>query len=394
MYLSKGDFVVRQRHHERATVIRMRATVLVATLATIGVIAGSAAPAPQSHGSAPSWNARAAAGYLDGRMEWWLHWPNAARDHDTACVSCHTALPYALARPALHALLAERESSPQERAMVAHVEKRVRMWREVEPFYPDQTRGLPKSSESRGTEAVLNALVLAARDASTGTLSDAARQAFANMWALQFTAGDLKGAWAWLNFHYEPWESSESGYYGAALAALAVGMAPGGYASSPEIQDRMKLLREYLQRTVDNERLFNRLTALWAGTTVPNLLTAEQRHAILEAAAKTQQADGGWATAGLGTWKRVDGTPLEMASDGYATGLVTLVLQRAGAGHSKEQLGRAVTWLTQHQDASTGHWPASSLNKKRDPASDIGKFMSDAATAYAVLALAGVRDQG
>jgi squalene-hopene/tetraprenyl-beta-curcumene cyclase len=371
----------------------MKHAAIVSCLGGLGICAAAslnAAP-PQTHGSAPSWNARAAAGYLDGRMEWWLHWPNAARDHDTACVSCHTALPYALARPALHALLAEREPSPQERAMVAHVVKRVRMWREVEPFYPDQTRGLPKSSESRGTEAVLNALVLAARDASTGTLSDDARQAFTNMWALQFTAGDLKGAWAWLNFHYEPWEAPESGYYGAALAALAVGMAPGGYASSPDIQDRMKLLREYLQRTVDNERLFNRLTVLWAGTTMPTLLTAEQRHAILEAAAKTQQADGGWSTAGLGTWKRVDGTPLETASDGYATGLVTLVLQRAGAGHSKEQLGRAVTWLTQHQDASTGQWPASSLNKKRDPASDIGKFMSDAATAYAVLALAEAR---
>jgi squalene-hopene/tetraprenyl-beta-curcumene cyclase len=376
----------------------MKAALLAVSLGTLGICTIAAQGKPSSVDSRAGdrlaqdkWNARAAAGYLDGRMEWWLHWPNAARDHDTACVSCHTALPYALARPALHALLAEREPSPQERAMVAHVEKRVRMWREVEPFYPDQTRGLPKSSESRGTEAVLNALVLAARDASTGTLSDAGRQAFANMWALQFTAGDLKGAWAWLNFHYEPWESSESGYYGAALAALAVGMAPGGYASSPEIQDRMKLLREYLQRTVDNERQFNRLTVLWAGTTIPNLLTAEQRHAILEAAAKTQQADGGWATAGLGTWKRVDGTPLETASDGYATGLVTLVLRRAGAGHSKEQLDRAVTWLTQHQDASTGHWPASSLNKKRDPASDIGKFMSDAATAYAVLALADTR---
>src|SRR5215813_3038561 len=101
----------------------MKAAVLIASL---GIAAISATV---SLHAGPEWNARAAAGYLDGRMEWWLHWPNAARDHDTACVSCHTALPYALARPALHSLLGEHEASSPERAMVAHVVKRVRMWK-------------------------------------------------------------------------------------------------------------------------------------------------------------------------------------------------------------------------------------------------------------------------
>jgi len=50
-------------------------------------------------------------------------------------------------------------------------------------------------------------------------------------------------------------------------------------------------------------------------------------------------------------------------------------------------VSRALTWLSQHQDSAKGMWSASSLNKKRDPETDPGKFMNDAATAYAVLAL-------
>src|SRR6185295_13386636 len=51
--------------------------------------------------AAHTWNPEAAAAYLDHRADWWMGWQGAARDHGTFCVSCHTALPYALARPAL-----------------------------------------------------------------------------------------------------------------------------------------------------------------------------------------------------------------------------------------------------------------------------------------------------
>jgi squalene-hopene/tetraprenyl-beta-curcumene cyclase len=330
---------------------------------------------------------RAAAAYLDSRLDWWVHWPNAERDHETSCVSCHTALPYGLVRPALHRKLDDPQLAAPERILLANVTKRVKLWKEVEPFYPDQTRGLPKSSESRGTESVLNAVILATRDASAGVLSDDARQAFSNMWALQFKAGELKGAWAWLNFHYEPWESNASGYFGAALAAIAVGTAPGNYAAGTEIQEQIKLLREYLQQHADTEHLFNRAMVLWASSKLAGVLSPAQRQGIIEAALAKQRADGGWSMSDLGPWKRVDSTPLDTSSDGYATGLITLALRSAGVQSSDAHLSRALLWLSQNQDRTTGMWSASSLNKQRDPASEIGKFMSDAATAYAVLAL-------
>jgi squalene-hopene/tetraprenyl-beta-curcumene cyclase len=319
-------------------------------------------------------------------MEWWLHWPNAARDHDTTCVSCHTVAPYALARPALRAALGEREVAAPERVMLGHVVKRVQLWKDVEPFYTDQRSGLPKTSESRGTEAILNALVLAARDREAGTLSNDTRLAFEHLWKLQFTAGALKGGWAWLNFHYEPWESDDGAYYGAALAALAVGTAPG-YSSAAQIQPMLKLLRDYLQSSLDKTTLFNGATVLWAAATLPNLLTDAQRQAVIEAIVGRQREDGGWSMSSLGTFKRLDGTAIETSSDGYATGLVTLALQSVNSPRAEPAIARGLAWLRQHQDPATGNWRLASLNKQRDSASGAGKFMSDAATAYAVLAL-------
>jgi len=182
---------------------------------------------------ANTWDQKAAAAYLDQRESWWMDWPVAARDHETFCISCHTAVPYALSRPALREVLGEEAPSVNERKLVDNVTKRVRLWREVGPFYDDEGYD-HKAAESRGTEAVLNALVLASHDAQKGKLSDDTRTAFENMWSLQRTTGDKTGAWEWLSFGLEPWEASDSQHYGAALAALAAGIAPENYRSTRE----------------------------------------------------------------------------------------------------------------------------------------------------------------
>lgn len=357
----------------------------------MSLLALAAGPARAESPDQRSWDPKAAAAYLDARAAWWMEWPNAARDHGTFCVSCHTAVPFALARPTLRPALAERQASANETRLWSNVAKRVTAWRDVEPFYPDQTRGIPKSSESRGTESILNALILATRDAETGRLSDETRTAFANMWALQMRTKELSGSWAWLNFGLDPWESATAPYFGASLAALAVGTAPGGYAAAPESQEGSKLLREYLRREEHKQPLFNRLVVLWAAARVPELLAPERRQAIVGDALAKQRDDGGWSLASLGDFKRQDGTEQDRRSDGYATGLVTLSLGQAGGPSAQPIVQRGLDWLKRNQDAATGRWPTSSVNKQREPLSDTGRFMSDAATAFAVLALTQTR---
>ncbi len=353
----------------------------------IAVLVLQSAPSARMEAESAGWDPKAAAAYLDGRATWWTTWPNAARDRGTYCMSCHTMLPYALLHPAMRSLLNERAPSAAEDKIMGNLLTRARSWHDVEPWYPDQTRGIPKTSESRAIESVMNALVLSRRDAAAGALSADAKTAFEVMWALQMKTGPETGAWTWLSFGMDPWESPNSPYFGASMAALAIGSAPGGYADAPEIADRLKALRTYFQRQHGTVSLVNQLHGLWAASRVPGLLTDEQRRATIDAAFALQQPDGGWSTVALGGYTRIDKSQSDTRTDGYATALATLGLQAAGVPASDERLRKGLDWLRRGQDRVSGRWMAVSPNKQRDPESDPGKFMSDAATAYAVLSL-------
>jgi len=360
-----------------------------------------AADKPTSTPSATTWDRAAAEHYLDNREEWWQDWDRTHKDHGTFCISCHTQAPYGLARPILRQDLHEPAPTGAERIMLDSIEKRVRMWKDVEPFYLDSKYGKGKEIESRNAESVLNAIILASYDARQGRITETTRLAFDNAWALQSKDGPAAGAWIWQNFHYTPWESPESEYHGAALFAVAVGKAPAyakneklsvflngksqRYFEDPKIAANVAALRGYLLSHYDAQPLLNKTVALWASAHLPDLLTREQRDKLSAVLLSQQRPDGGWSLKDLGTWERVDNTPLQDSSDGYATGLVVLALEENAVADPR--VNRGLDWLADNQDKTTGAWPAWSLNKNRDPKSNIGQFMSDAATSYAVLAL-------
>jgi hypothetical protein len=353
-------------------------------------------------GDEATWNKILAAKYLDERGQIWFEsFPSAERGEGTSktsCVSCHTLAPYALARPVLRKATGEKEPTKYEKEHLAATKKRVENWKNLDTpqfqlLYDFNER---KKQESWGTEAILNSFVLAFDDAHQGRKEPSAstRTAFSNLWTAQVTDGDQRGSWEWLDFNLGPWEWKEGRYFGAALAAIAVGTAPLYYkgGAQREADNGVNLLRVYLRDNLARQNLHNRVWMLWAATTMEGLLDREERKKIITEIYAKQQQDGGWRLASLGEFKRSDGTPQDTASDGYATGLVLHVLQLAGLSSNEPNVRKGLEWLRRNQKPS-GAWAGSSVNKQREPEATnhakahVGKFMWDAATAYAVLAL-------
>ncbi len=322
------------------------------------------------------WDAGAAAKYLDGRAAQWAAWKPAAREGGP-CISCHTSLGYALARPMLRSKLGEAAPTPFETGLIAGA--RVRAGSAVQK---------PIDPAKDNTPLVMTALTLSLDDARCGAeLKPQTEEALKAMWAAQKREGPQRGAWGWTNAHLEPWEVEESPFFGAVLAAVAVGNAPGGYASRPNVQTNIAEMRAFLSADREKQPLANRLALLWAGAHMEGLVSNAERGRILDAAWKTQNKDGGWTLEALGPWRHRDGAPeIAAGSNAYATAWAMFMLERAGVSTKDRKMRRGLAWLAAHQNPE-GYWDAASMNKKYPEGEMPRLFMRDATTAFAVMAL-------
>jgi hypothetical protein len=312
------------------------------------------------------WSPELAARYLDGRQKEWFSW-KPAMSADGPCVSCHTGMTYLMARPALRRRLKEAQPTMYEVGLLDRLRKKV-----------DAT----PSGPLHNVEMIFSAMFFS-RDEATQTMSAHTQKAFDQMWAAQSTEGETKGGWRWYAVNLDPWENSESHFYGSSLAAIALTQTPAEYRSALKVREKAAALNAYLMDSASSRRLHDRLALLLARSFIPDSL----RQSIVADALAKQQADGGWTIESLGPWMAHPDAPPSSGVNAYTTAFTTFALLRAGVAPSDARLSKALTWLQSHQDPSTGAWAAMSMNKRYPEGSMESRFMQDAATAFATLAL-------
>jgi squalene-hopene/tetraprenyl-beta-curcumene cyclase len=326
-------------------------------------------------------------------------------DGRIACVSCHTVIPYALARPKLRRAMQVAAPTAQERRLVADTSRRVQTYGTHQLLYSFDEA---KIGESQGTEAVLYAFVLAALDQGLAGRepSAAMRTALTRLWTLQRP----DGSWEWLDVGLEPFEGVDSAYQGAALAALAVAMAPS-LSHQVDAQRGAERLRNYLRTRYAGQNLHNRLWGLLASASLDGVLAPTDRDQLVAELGRRRNPDGGWSLDRLGEWRWNRTTPPYQSpgardasraerSDGYATGLVVYTLRQTGLSVEFPAVKEGLEWIAANQqpvrvgDRDWRAWRAHSLNYDREHGGARGEpwrqlFMSDAATAFSALALIG-----
>src|SRR5438309_1564463 len=110
-------------------------------------------------GDTGNWSKDRAAKYLDERGKAWFEFKSAERGervNKSTCVSCHTLVPYALARPALRRLTGAMQPTAYETLLIEQTTKRVDHWPQLDSKQFDLLYSFSeqKKKEAWGTEAV------------------------------------------------------------------------------------------------------------------------------------------------------------------------------------------------------------------------------------------------
>jgi squalene-hopene/tetraprenyl-beta-curcumene cyclase len=307
---------------------------------------------------AQQFSAEKAAEYLDRSA---LNWQKTKN-----CATCHTNLFYMAARPALSTVLPDSG--------------------QIRSFYEDYPRTRwqkKKPAEGQGFWTIVVGTGLTFNDLqTTRKLSPAARESLDLMWTLQ----RKDGAWNWPDCNYAPMEIDD--HYGATIAALTVGIAPDGYAQTPQAIAGLEKLRQYFKNN-STKSLHHRAMLAWCSIRVDGIATQTERGQALKELMALQRDDGGWSTAGLlSDWKglrRKDGKQLDKpldvgTSDGYGTGFVIVVARELGVPADDPRLTRGIEWILTHQRQS-GKWFT------RSPVVEARNLISNAGSAFDVLAL-------
>jgi len=282
-----------------------------------------------------------------------LHWQK-----QQGCFTCHTNYPYLMARPFIGA------------DDIAH--------RQVRAFAEQTvTEQWPEDGPPGDSEVVSIASILAFNDAvQSDGLHNVTRQALDHMWTIQRD----DGAFEWIKALTAPSEWDD--HYGATLALIGVGAAPNAYADTPQAQQGIKKLREYLA-VHPTTHAHQSAMLLWAASYFDDLLTPKDRRRRVDELWALQREDGGWSLLSLGNWPfggPGNQTDAE-SSDGYGTGFVTYVLRRTGVPADDARIARAIGWLKSNQRANGGWFTCSQSSPGNHHS------ISRAGSAYAIMAL-------
>jgi squalene-hopene/tetraprenyl-beta-curcumene cyclase len=294
--------------------------------------------------------------YLDTVARTWMQ--------QVSCGACHANFSYFLCRP----LLAEEPAPFLSRA------------REYQ-----ESRVANLAHRASDAEVVATAASLVFHDLQTvRQLQPATSKVLSQMWSLQTSDGSWrKGGCG----SFPPAENDR--YYIATLAAVAVGLAPDGYAQTTEARAGLAKLRSYFQRAQPPD-LHHQAMLMWASRYLDGLMSPAQREATVKALRSAQRTDGGWSFETLRPNRGQYYYPSVTESDGYGTGFAVFMLRQAGVAADRPEITRGLQWLRSQQRAS-GRWFTPSPDAHIP--SDFGGYgtrdlyIMNIGTAFAVLAL-------